>query len=49
MFDFSNFILTFKLMSESDIKNENFYLKNQKNNFYERYHLDDRLEVFILK
>jgi hypothetical protein len=42
MLDFYNFILTFKLMLESKIKNNNFYLKNFKDNFEEKYHLDDR-------
>jgi hypothetical protein len=32
-------------MLESDIKNENFYLKNHENNSDERHHLNDRLEV----
>jgi hypothetical protein len=30
------------LILESDIKNNNFYLKNYKDNFEERYHLNDR-------
>jgi hypothetical protein len=42
---FSDFILIFKLILESDIKNENFYLKNYEDNFDERYHQNYRLEV----
>jgi hypothetical protein len=48
MFDFLNFF-NFKLMLESSIKNNNFYLKNHKDNFDEKYHLKDRFRDVYFK
>jgi hypothetical protein len=44
-----NFILEFKLMLESSIKNKNFCLKNHEDNFDERYHLNNRFKIIYVK
>jgi hypothetical protein len=37
MFDFSALLLTLRLILESCIKNDNFYLKNHEDKFDERF------------
>jgi hypothetical protein len=49
MFDFLILFLTFKLILEPDVKNDNFCSKNYKDNFDKRYHLNDRFIVVYLK
>jgi hypothetical protein len=49
MFDFFNFIFNLKVNARIRHQKCNFYLKNNEDNFDEKYYLSDRFRIVYLK